>query len=469
MRDALADIRPDLVLHLAAATDVDGCERDPGVAWAVNDAGTGQVAEAAAAVGAHLVYLSTDYVYDGTLDRPYRGDDPVAPLSVYGASKLAGEARVGDAATIVRTSWVSSTDGGVVGTALRPWGPRIGSARCGAAEGTRWSEARTPQGAEGDHMRIVVTGAAGFIGSHLVDALLADDHDVVGIDCFTDYYPRADKVANLAAASTHERFTLHEVDLRVDLLEPHIAGADVVVNQAATPGLVLSWDDFDAYQSCNLTAAKRLVDACLATGVGHLVQASTSSIYGAEATGREGASTRPVSPYGVTKLAAEHLLRAHSEAHRLPLTILRYFSIYGPRQRPDMAYRIFCERLLRGTPITIYGDGHQSRSNTYVDDCVVATVLAATRAGQGDVLNVGGGAEVELLDALAILADILEVAPVVHHEPARSGDQRRTVADIGRAQEVLGWSPQVVPEVGLRLEAEWVRHRMDATEPETGA
>ncbi len=312
-------------------------------------------------------------------------------------------------------------------------------------------------------MRVVVTGAAGFIGSHLVEALLAQDHEVVGIDCFTDYYARADKEANLATASTHDRFALHEVDLRVDALEPHLEGADVVVNEAATPGLVLSWDDFDAYQSCNLSAAKRLVDACLATGVGHLVQASTSSVYGTEATGKEEASTRPVSPYGVTKLAAEHLLRAHSESHGLPLTILRYFSMYGPRQRPDMAYRIFCERLLRGTPITIFGDGHQSRSNTYVADGVAATVLAATRDGQGDVLNIGGGREIELLDALTILADILEVEPIVNHEPARAGDQRRTVADIGRAQEVLGWSPEVAPEDGLRHEADWVRQRLEAS------
>lgn len=307
-------------------------------------------------------------------------------------------------------------------------------------------------------MRIVVTGAAGFIGSHLAEALLADGHEVVGVDCFTDYYARPLKEANLATAREHERFTFVEADLRRDPLEPLVAGADAVVNEAATPGLVLSWDDFELYQSCNLSAVKRLVDACIATGVGHVVQASTSSVYGAEAVGdEESGSLLPVSPYGVTKLAAEHLLRAHSEAHDLPLTILRYFSIYGPRQRPDMAYRIFCERMLRGEPVTVYGDGLQSRSNTYVGDCVAATVAALGRPGRGEVLNIGGGSEVRLLDALGVLADVLGVVPDIRHEPARKGDQRRTSADTSRAERALGWSPQVAPEDGLAREAEWVK------------
>ena len=225
-------------------------------------------------------------------------------------------------------------------------------------------------------MKVVVTGAAGFIGSHLCEALLGAGHEVVGIDCFTDYYARADKEANLTVARGMPGFTFVEADLRTDDLEPLLDGADAVINEAATPGLVLSWDDFERYQSTNLSAVKRLIDASIATGVGHFVQASTSSVYGAEATGGEDSHCLPVSPYGVTKLAAEHLLRAHAATFDLPLTILRYFSIYGPRQRPDMAYRIFCERLLRGEPITVFGDGRQSRSNTYVSDCVSGTVGA---------------------------------------------------------------------------------------------
>lgn len=304
---------------------------------------------------------------------------------------------------------------------------------------------------------MVVTGVAGFVGSHLAEALLADGHHVVGLDCFTGYYDRRLKEANLAVSLDHPRFAFAPVDLRTDELEPLLAGADVVINLAATPGLVLGWDHFEQYQSCNLGAVRRLVDACIATGVGHLVQASTSSVYGVEASGDEDGATVPVSPYGVTKLAAEHLLRAHSLTHGVPVTILRYFSVYGPRQRPDMAYRRFCERLLRGEPVTIYGDGAQTRSNTYVSDCVAATVAAASQPGTGQVLNVGGGREVKLLDALAVLAEVLDVTPVVCHEPARPGDQRRTVADVRRAEAVLGWRPLVDPEEGLFRQAAWAR------------
>lgn len=309
-------------------------------------------------------------------------------------------------------------------------------------------------------MRLVVTGAAGFIGSHLSERLLADGHIVVGVDCFTDYYGRPDKEANLAVALATPGFTFVEADLRTDDLAPLVAGADAVVNQAATPGLVLSWDDFERYQSCNLSAVKRLVDACIDADVDHFVQASTSSVYGAEATGTEDASTLPVSPYGVTKLAAEHLLRAHSETFGLPLTILRYFSIYGPRQRPDMAYRIFCERLLRGEAVTVFGDGGQSRSNTYVSDCVDATVAALARAPDGSIFNVGGGQELALLDAISLIGEVLDVVPQIAFRPARRGDQRRTVADTRRATAALGWSPQVAPREGMAREAEWVRARL---------
>lgn len=309
-------------------------------------------------------------------------------------------------------------------------------------------------------MKVVVTGAAGFIGSHVCEALLARGDEVVGVDCFTDYYARTDKQANLADATSHDRFTFVEADLRTDALEPILDGADAVVNEAATPGLVLSWDDFERYQSTNLSAVKRLIDASIEVGIGHLVQASTSSVYGADATGDEDSACLPVSPYGVTKLAAEHLLRAHSETAALPLTILRYFSIYGPRQRPDMAYRIFCERLLRGEPITVFGDGRQSRSNTYVGDCVAATIAALDRPADGSVFNIGGGREIELLEAIEILATHLGVQPVVEHRPARRGDQRRTCAATDLARVELGWKPEVAPEDGLAAEVAWVRDRL---------
>ena len=306
-------------------------------------------------------------------------------------------------------------------------------------------------------MKVVVTGAAGFIGSHLCEALLGAGHEVVGIDCFTDYYARADKEANLTVARGMPGFTFVEADLRSDDLEPLLDGADAVINEAATPGLVLSWDDFERYQSTNLSAVKRLIDASIATGVGHFVQASTSSVYGAEATGGEDSHCLPVSPYGVTKLAAEHLLRAHAATFDLPLTILRYFSIYGPRQRPDMAYRIFCERLLRGEPITVFGDGRQSRSNTYVSDCVSGTVAALYGPADGSVFNIGGGREIQLIEAIGIIAQHLEVQPQIIYAGARRGDQRRTVADSGRARAILDWEPKVDPASGLAEQVKWIR------------
>jgi nucleoside-diphosphate-sugar epimerase len=313
------------------------------------------------------------------------------------------------------------------------------------------------------HMRVVVTGVAGFIGSHLAESLISAGHVVVGIDCFTDYYARSAKEQNLVGLRAKPAFEFHEADLRTDQLLPLVEGADVVINEAATPGLVLSWDDFERYQSCNLSAVKRLVDACIETKVGHFVQASTSSVYGAEATGPEHSETLPVSPYGVTKLAAEHLLRAHSATYDLPLTILRYFSIYGPRQRPDMAYRIFCERLLRDEPIVVYGDGGQSRSNTYVSDCVAGTMAALDGPADGSVFNIGGGEELKLLDAISLLSAELDVEPRIEFRGARRGDQRRTAANIAAAADVLGWNPVVGPEEGLRAEVAWVRENLHST------
>lgn len=193
-----------------------------------------------------------------------------------------------------------------------------------------------------------MTGAAGFVGSHLAEHLVELGYEVLGLDSFTSYYSRQQKEANLRTAKAHSAFTFVEADLCTDNLAPLLDGADAVINEAATPGLQLSWSDFDQYLESNVRGLKRLIDASLEAEIGHFVQASTSSVYGVDATGSEDSPTTPVSPYGVTKLAGEHLLRAHSEAFGLPLTVLRYFSIYGPRQRPDMAYRIFCEKLLCG-------------------------------------------------------------------------------------------------------------------------
>jgi nucleoside-diphosphate-sugar epimerase len=309
-------------------------------------------------------------------------------------------------------------------------------------------------------MKIMVTGVAGFIGSHLAEALVAAGHQVVGVDCFTDYYERPAKEENLVELRAHDSFTFHEADLRTADLDGLVEGCDVVVNEAAMPGLLLGWDGFDTYLSCNVTAVERLAAACLRAGVGSLVHASTSSVYGADATGPEDAPLRPISPYGATKLAAELVLDTMHRSEGLPVTILRYFSVYGPRQRPDMAYRALGERMLRGEPLTIHGDGQQSRTNTYVTDCVAATMAAIANPQPGDRFNIGGGEELTLLEAVAILAKAFDVEPNLIYEAPRPGDQRRTVADAARAERLLGWSPQVGAVEGLRTEAEWIRDRL---------
>lgn len=304
-------------------------------------------------------------------------------------------------------------------------------------------------------MRIMVTGAAGFIGSHVAERTLADGHDVVLLDGFTDYYDRASKEANVAAAAAHPRATLHELDLRTDDLAPALDGVEAVIHLAAMPGLPRSWADMEAYTSCNLLATWRLVEAARVAGVKRFVQISTSSVYGTDAVGDETQPVRPVSPYGVTKLAAEQLVLAYVQTHGFPATILRYFSIYGPRQRPDMAYHRFIEALLGGRDLTVFGDGRQSRSSTFVADAVDGTVRALQGAEIGEVYNIGGGERVELLDVIRIIGDELGVEPVIHFEPPRPGDQRHTGADTGKAQRTFGYRPTVSPADGLRAQIAW--------------
>ncbi len=240
-------------------------------------------------------------------------------------------------------------------------------------------------------MKYLVTGAAGFIGSHLCERLIALGHDVVGLDAFIPYYPRSFKEANLQTLRKQSRFTFHELDLRHDSLDAALAGTQVVIHLAAMAGLTRSWTDFDLYASCNLTATQRLLEAVRKNAaLQRFLYISTSSVYGRYSSGDETLPTRPISPYGVTKLASENLCRAYAEEQGLPLVVLRYFSVYGPRQRPDMGYNRFIQALLRNEPITVYGDGLQVRGNTYIDDCVAATV-AAVEALPGETYNVGGG------------------------------------------------------------------------------
>lgn len=305
-------------------------------------------------------------------------------------------------------------------------------------------------------MRVLVTGAAGFIGSHVCEALLAQGHDVTGLDAFVPYYPRAVKERNLTNLRNVGGFRFSETDLRSDPLDHLLDGVDAVIHEAAMPGLVRSWDEFETYMSCNLLAVQRLLNASRNAGISRFIQVSTSSVYGAYAVGDELQPTRPTSPYGVTKLAAEQLVLAYVQEFGFPASILRYFSVYGPRQRPDMAYTIFIQSMLEGRPITLYGDGTQSRSNTYVADCVQGTLQAMSLARTGEIYNIGGGAEIELRRALEIIADAMQVEPEVRFEPRRRGDQLRTVADFSKAREHFGYQPLVQPEEGLLEQVRWL-------------
>jgi nucleoside-diphosphate-sugar epimerase len=304
----------------------------------------------------------------------------------------------------------------------------------------------------------VVTGAAGFIGSHLCEKLLALGREVVGIDAFIDYYPRAIKEQNLAACLHHPNFRFHEIDLRRDALDGVLARAEVVYHLAAMAGLTQSWIKFDDYLSCNVQATQRLLEAVRrsAAGLRRFVYASTSSVYGLYASGDESLPTKPVSPYGVTKLAGENLCRAYLDSYELPVVILRFFSVYGPRQRPDMGYHRFIQALLQEEPVVVYGDGQQARGNTFVADCVQAT-LEATEAAPGEVFNVGGGETANVWEILEKLEAISGRTFVKRREPARAGDQRFTAADTRKLLHHFGWSPRTSLREGLTQQWEWQR------------
>ncbi|MDH4142518.1 MAG: NAD-dependent epimerase/dehydratase family protein [Chloroflexota bacterium] len=314
-------------------------------------------------------------------------------------------------------------------------------------------------------MRIVVTGAAGFIGSTLCEALIDAGHEVVGVDAFIPYYPREVKEMNLANLRGTAGFRFHEMDLRTGELEPCVEGADAIIHEAAMAGLMRSWTDLELYVSCNILATNRLIEAAMQAGVGRFVLASTSSVYGREAVGNEDRPLEPSSPYGITKLACEKLVLAHVAMSDFPATIIRYFSIYGPRQRPDMAYHRFIEAMLDGQPITVYGDGEQTRSNTYVSDAVRGTILALERGERGGIYNVGGGRTISLNQAIETIAGHLGVKPVIRTEPARPGDQRHTSADISRARAGLGYEPTTDPEDGLGMQVAWHVQRREQGRP----
>jgi nucleoside-diphosphate-sugar epimerase len=308
-------------------------------------------------------------------------------------------------------------------------------------------------------MKALVTGVAGFIGSTVAERLLADGADVVGIDCFTDYYPRALKERNLFAAKAHPGFRFVESRIQDADLRSLLADRTHVFHLAAQAGVRKSWGrDFSVYTTNNVEATQVLLEACIGLALERVVYSSSSSVYGDNVPlpMREDARLQPVSPYGVTKLAAEHLCYSYYVNEHVPAVSLRYFTVYGPRQRPDMGFHRFLRAALLDQPITVYGDGEQTRDFTFVHDAVAANVAAAVRGVPGRVYNIGGGSRVSINEVLEVIGRVSGRRPKIIVDPAQKGDMRHTYADTSLARADLGFAPRVGLEEGLAAEHGWL-------------
>jgi nucleoside-diphosphate-sugar epimerase len=315
-----------------------------------------------------------------------------------------------------------------------------------------------------------VTGVAGFIGSSIADRMLANGHEVAGIDCFTAYYPRAIKENNLASARQCGRFTLHEADLCDVFEKPDSArarelleGVDVVFHQAAQAGVRASWGrDFEIYTHCNILATQKLLEACKSRSGLKIVYASSSSVYGEtdKFPMSEEDLPAPVSPYGVSKLAAEHLARLYHANYGTHTVSLRYFTVYGPRQRPDMAFHRLITAVLKGEEFVVYGDGTQTRDFTFIDDIVGANIDAAERGRPGGVYNLGGGTRISMNDVFKMVEGITGKPARIRYIDRHHGDVSHTAASVARAERDFGFKPQVSLPEGLRREAEWIEQVM---------
>jgi UDP-glucose 4-epimerase len=308
-------------------------------------------------------------------------------------------------------------------------------------------------------MRALITGVAGFIGSTLADRLLGEGADVVGIDCFTDYYPREIKERNLLGARASKNFRFIESRIQDVDLAAALSDRTHVFHLAAQAGVRKSWGkDFEIYTVNNIEATQVLLEACTRAPIERVVYASSSSVYGDHTPMpfREDAMLQPVSPYGVSKLAAEQLCYLYFVNFGVPAVSLRYFTVYGPRQRPDMGFHKFLRAAIAGEPITVYGDGEQTRDFTFVADIVTATAAAARQGVPGRVYNIGGGSRVSVNQVLEMIARVSGRRPLVTVDPVQKGDMRHTYADTSLARADLGFAPSVGLEQGLAAEYQWL-------------
>jgi nucleoside-diphosphate-sugar epimerase len=303
-------------------------------------------------------------------------------------------------------------------------------------------------------MRVLVSGCAGFIGSHLTDRLLADGYVVTGIDCFTDYYPRAIKESNIRDAIQNKNFTLIEKDILKMSTYPDV---DIVFHEAAQAGVRASWgSSFSIYTQNNIDATQHLLEWYKDKPLKKFVYASSSSVYGdSPLPMRENMKPQPISPYGVTKLAAEHLCYLYWKNYSIPTISLRYFTVYGPRQRPDMAINKFVSAILNGKPITVYGDGNQTRDFTFVSDVIEANMLAAQYSDNGTLFNIGGGNRISVKDLIQQIAKAGKKKANIHFTNSQKGDARDTLADITNARKHLSWQPRIDIKEGIKKYIDW--------------
>ncbi len=313
-------------------------------------------------------------------------------------------------------------------------------------------------------MRSLVTGVAGFVGSNLAERLIKEGHEVLGIDCFTDYYARSIKEENLKGLLQKSGFTFLEDNLLEANLSELLVGVDYIFHQAAQAGVRSSWGtEFEIYTSNNILVVQKLLEACKGLGIKRFVYASSSSVYGdsEEFPLREKSLLKPVSPYGVTKLAGEHLCYSYWKNYQIPVISLRYFTVYGPRQRPDMAFHRFMRAILNGGEIEVYGNGEQTRDFTFISDAVFGNILAMKSCARGEIFNIGGGSRVSVNEVLDMIQRIAGKTAKIVHRDAQKGDVRHTLADTSEAKKHLGYIPEVDLKTGLKEEWKWLNKLRD--------
>ncbi len=307
--------------------------------------------------------------------------------------------------------------------------------------------------------KVIVTGVAGFIGSQLAERLINDGFSVIGIDSFSDYYPRSKKESNLSKLKSFDGFQFVEGDILKLNLDGLLDGVSYIFHEAAQAGVRGSWgDSFEVYLHDNIYATQRLFEVVKTLKeLKGFIFASSSSIYGdAERypTSEED-PPKPVSPYGVTKLACEHLCRVYQKNFGVQITILRYFTVYGPRQRPDMAFYRFIDAMVHGKEFVVYGDGEQTRNFTHVSDIIEANILAMKNNASGEVFNIGGGSQISVNDVIRLLESMIEKKAFVRYAEWQKGDARNTAADITRANKILGYYSKVSIDKGLAEQVKW--------------